>query len=164
MSQMKKRFKNVALGGTFDKLHKGHRVLLLKAFELSEKVLIGLSSDEFIKKLNKLHKTASYKYRSEELKKFLHTKGFLKRVRIVPLNDIYGVTLSKNDVEALIVSKETEPSAYKINKERRKHLLKPLIIVAIEMVLSQNHKPISTTRIRHGKIDREGGLVKNNEK
>ena len=40
------RFKLVGVSGTFDKLHKGHRVLLSKALEIGEKVMVGLTSDE----------------------------------------------------------------------------------------------------------------------
>ncbi|MDH5459907.1 MAG: adenylyltransferase/cytidyltransferase family protein, partial [Candidatus Bathyarchaeota archaeon] len=69
---MEKKFGTVAVGGTFDEFHRGHRVLLMKAFEVGEQVLIGLCSDEFVKKLKKPHPTASYKQRLEELKAFLH--------------------------------------------------------------------------------------------
>ncbi|MEM2081946.1 MAG: adenylyltransferase/cytidyltransferase family protein, partial [Candidatus Bathyarchaeia archaeon] len=37
-----KRFRKVAVGGTFDELHKGHKALLMKAFEIGTRVLIGL--------------------------------------------------------------------------------------------------------------------------
>lgn len=158
---MSKKFKTVAVGGTFDKFHKGHRALLVKAFEVGEQVLIGLSSGEFAKKLNKPHLTAPYKQRLEELKAFLHEHEFLNRTRIITLDDVYGVTLSKGCVEALVVSKETESTAVKINEERKRHGLSALHIVVVDMIPSENHVPISTTRIHRGEIDREGHILKN---
>ncbi|MEM3731803.1 MAG: phosphopantetheine adenylyltransferase [Candidatus Bathyarchaeia archaeon] len=157
---MKAKFKVAAVGGTFDELHRGHKSLLMKAFEVAEKVLVGLCSDEFVKKMKKPHETASYEQRLEELKAFLKSQGFLERAEIIPLNDPYGVTLSRGCIDALVVSRETEKTAMKINEERRKRGLPPLEIVAIDMVPSENHSPISTTRIRKGEIDREGRLIK----
>jgi pantetheine-phosphate adenylyltransferase len=63
-----KRFKVVAVGGTFDELHKGHKALLLKAFEVGEQVLIGLCTDEFVAKMKKPHIVASYNERLAELR------------------------------------------------------------------------------------------------
>jgi len=154
------KFKTVAVGGTFDEFHKGHRVLLLKAFEVGERVLIGLCSDKLVEGLSKPHITASYGQRLEELKEFLQKRGLLDRAEIIQLNDPFGVTLSEGCVEALVVSRETEPMAVKINEERRRRRLAPLQIVVIDMVPSENHVSISTTRIRHGEIDREGHLLK----
>ncbi|MGQ9641119.1 MAG: phosphopantetheine adenylyltransferase [Candidatus Bathycorpusculaceae bacterium] len=157
---MKAKFKVAAVGGTFDELHKGHRALLMKAFEVGEKVLIGLCSDEFVKNMRKPHETAPYEQRLEELKAFLRSQGFLERAEIVQLNDPYGVTLSKGCIGALVVSRETEKTATKINEERARRKLPLLEIIAIDMVPSENHAPISTTRIRKGEIDREGHLIK----
>jgi pantetheine-phosphate adenylyltransferase len=157
---MEKKFRTVAVGGTFDEFHKGHRALLLKAFEVGEQVIIGLCSDEFVEKLDKPHATASYGKRLEELKAFLRMRGFFGRARIIPLNDAYGITLSKGCIQALVVSKETEPMALKINRKRNALHLPPLKIVVIDMVPSQNHVSISTTRIHRGEIDREGHLLK----
>lgn len=157
---MIRKFKTVAVGGTFDEFHKGHRILLIKAFEMGEQVLIGLCSDEFFRKLNKPHPAASYTKRLEELKAFLRDYGFLERATIIPLDDIYGVTLAKNSIDALIVSRETEATALAINEERRARELSPLQIVAIEMVPSEDHAPISTSRIYRREIDREGHLLR----
>jgi pantetheine-phosphate adenylyltransferase len=155
-----RKFKVVAVGGTFDELHKGHRILLVKAFEVGEHVLIGLCSDRLVESLMKPHITAPYNERLKELKEFLHRMGFLERAEIMPLNDPFGVTLSEGCIEALVVSRETEPMAHRINQERARMGLKPLEIVVIDMVPSENHAPISTTRIRRGEIDREGKLIK----
>lgn len=153
----------MAVGGTFDEFHKGHRTLLMKAFQISEEVLVGLTSDDFVEKLTKPHPTAPYKERLEELKTFLREHDFLERTTIIPLDDVYGVTLSKGCVEALVVSRETEPTALKINEKRKTIGLPPLYIVVIDMVPSENHVSISTTRIRRGEIDREGVLLQKSD-
>ena len=67
---MEKKFETVAVGGTFDEFHKGHRSLLKKAFEVGNHVLIGLCSDDFVKKLKKPHEIVPYEKRLEELKSF----------------------------------------------------------------------------------------------
>jgi cytidyltransferase-like protein len=155
-----KKFRKVAVGGTFDELHKGHKVLLIKAFEIGERILIGLCTDEFARKLGKPHLTAPYEERLIELKVFLSGLGLLERAEIIPLNDPFGPTLSQSCIEALAVSKETKATAVKINENRKKAGLPPLKIVTINMVPAENCTPISTTRIRKGEIDREGHLLK----
>ncbi|MDH4221897.1 MAG: phosphopantetheine adenylyltransferase [Candidatus Bathyarchaeota archaeon] len=156
---MEKKFETVAVGGTFDEFHKGHRALLKKAFEVGNRVLIGLCADDFVKKLRKPHNIASYEKRLEELKSFLRKRGVLERAEIVPLNDPYGVTVSRNSLDAIVVSRETEPRAHQINEKRRSKGRLPLKIVVIEMILAEDYFPISSTRIWIGEIDHEGHLL-----
>ena len=47
------KFSLIAMGGTFDIIHRGHLTLLTTAFEISDKVIIGLTSDEFVQKKEK---------------------------------------------------------------------------------------------------------------
>jgi pantetheine-phosphate adenylyltransferase len=159
-----KKFRKVAVGGTFDEFHRGHKVLLMKAFEIGEHVLIGLCTDEFVEKLGKPHETASYEERLKELVAFLKAWGLSDEAEIVPLNDHYGVTVTDRCIDALVVSEETEKTAIKINQKRSEAQLPPLTIVTISMVPAENYKPISTTRIREGEIDREGHLLKRSSK
>jgi pantetheine-phosphate adenylyltransferase len=159
-----RKFRKVAVGGTFDELHRGHKVLLMKAFEIGERVAIGLCSDEFAEKLGKPHVTAPYEERLNELKAFLNDLGASGRAEIIPLNDPFGITLTESCIEALVVSEETKPTALKINEKRREAGLPPLEIVTVSMVPSENCTPISTTKIRKGEIDREGHLLKNPRK
>ena len=155
-----KKFRKVAVGGTFDEFHRGHKVLLMKAFEIGERVLIGLCSDEFVKKMVKPHATASYEERLKELRSFLKALGPSDNTEIVSLNDPYGVTVTDRCITALVVSEETEKTAIEINQKRIDAHLPPLAIVTISMVPAENCKPISTTRIREGEIDREGHMLR----
>jgi pantetheine-phosphate adenylyltransferase len=157
---MANRYSIVAVGGTFDELHIGHRALLKKAFETGEHVLIGLTSDEFIRSMAKGHPTESYAHRSLELGTFLREGGLLNRAEIIPLNDVYGPTATSNSIEALVVSTETKATATHVNEIRKRAELKPLHIVVVDLVRDEHTLPISTTRIRQGEIDREGRLLK----
>jgi pantetheine-phosphate adenylyltransferase len=157
-----KKYKKVAVGGTFDELHKGHKALLDMAFEVGEKVVIGLSSDMFVLKMGKPHKTASYDERRKELQNFLADSNLTKRAEIVTLDDPFGSTMTGEGLEALVVSKETLKTAEKINEKRQKTGLSPLKLVIVNMVPAENNSPISTTRIRSGEIDRNGHMLKRN--
>lgn len=156
------RFRKVAVGGTFDELHRGHKILLKKAFEIGEHVVIGLSSDELVARLGKPHITATFEQRKQGLNAWMSNLGLLKRAEIVPLFDAFGSSVKDPEIEALVVSEETEPIAEKINQRRNKNGLPALEIVVVSMVPAQNSKPISTTRIRCGEINHEGFLLKKN--
>lgn len=150
----------MAVGGTFDELHKGHEKLLELSFKVGEKVLVGLSSDELVEALRKPHEVSPYEERERRLINFLKGRGFLARAKIIPLKDRYGITIDEPELEALVVGEENRLIAEKINEERVKRGLKPIEIFYVSMVMAENHKPISSTRIRKGEIDREGRLLK----
>jgi len=59
-------FSLIATGGTFDIIHRGHLTLLSDAFAISEKVIIGLTSDELAEKKGKLP-TNKYEKRLKNL-------------------------------------------------------------------------------------------------
>jgi pantetheine-phosphate adenylyltransferase len=155
-----KRFSKVAVGGTFDELHRGHKTLLTQAFAIGEKVVIGLSSDALVSRLSKPHLTASFEERKQGLNEWLDENGLASRAEIIPLFDSVGSTIKDPDIKALVVSLETKPTAEKINDRRQSAGLPVLEIISIRMVPSQNCGPISTTRIRRGEMDREGVLLR----
>jgi len=139
-----KRYKKVAVGGTFDQLHLGHHALLKKAFELGDLVIIGITTDEMVR---------------IELEEFLRSQNWFTRAKFFPLNDPYGPTLEMPDLNAIVVSKETEHTAREINSLRQINGLSSLDIIVIDTVLAEDSIPISTTRIRWKEIDREGRML-----
>lgn len=140
-------------------MHKGHWFLLEETFNVGDKAVVGITTDDFARSLKKEHEVDSYEKRLEDVKEFLRGKGYLTRAKLVPLNDPYGPTIESDKLEGLIVSEETESTAEIINRKRVEQGRRPLLIFVITMVLAEDGKPISSTRVRRQEVDRYGRLI-----
>ena len=149
-----KKYNKVAVGGTFDKFHDGHKKLLSTAFELVNQIEIGVTSDAFGGLKGDID---SCKTRMSNLNAFFSDKS---NFVVIPLNDPYGTTIHDEDFDAIVVSEETEPTAVKINEIRVSKGMKPLDIVVVSFVLAYDGNPISSTRIRSGEINQNGNVIK----
>jgi len=151
------KFISIALGGTFDIVHKGHMALLSKAFSISEHVIIGLTSDKFIKQKNKriLH---NYNTRSKILQSIILSNFPNRSYVIHKIDDDFGPTLYQDNIDALVVSNDTKNIGYEINIIRKKMGLNCLEIIIMPIILANDGKPISSTRIRNSEIDNTGNL------
>ncbi|HEC88029.1 MAG TPA: DUF84 family protein [Thermoplasmata archaeon] len=137
----------VCLGGTFDIIHEGHKKLIEKAFEVGKDVIIGLSSDDLVKKFGKV--AEKYEKRKRNLENFLEKKGW--KAKIERLDDKYGTAISEN-FDVIVVSPETKKIAEIINDVRIKRGLKPIKIICVSYELSNDGIPISTSRIKRREI------------
>ena len=153
-----KKYTKVCLGGTFDRIHIGHERLLKIAFEVGEEVIIGLTSDTRAKRGRVNEKLSSFKNRYTNLENFL-SKQFDINFSIVELNDDWGPGALDEDLDAIIVSEETEKVASELNKKRALKGLNPLEIVTVSLILDKKGEKISSTRIRNSEIDRELSLI-----
>lgn len=151
-------YEKVLVGGTFDVVHKGHRVLLKRAFTLGRFVSIGLTTKEYADKV-KSYPLLGYEERKKQLEDLLKREGWTNRYEIVPISDPYGVTTSTEDFDAIVVSEETLGRAKEINMIRRSKKLYPLDILCVGMVWAEDKKPITTTRVRDGEVDLEGVVL-----
>lgn len=149
------KYEKVAVGGTFDHFHKGHEKLLNKAFEIGRHILIGVTSDEFGGKKGNIEPCSK---RISKLEQFL--QKFDSRYIVKRLEEPYGPTVHDEEIDAIVVSRETKPVADKINEIRQEKGIDPLKIFIIDWVLAEDGKPISSTRIRKGEIDRDGTVLK----
>ena len=172
-----KKFKTAVLGGTFDHFHKGHKKLIAHGLSVSKRLVIGVTSDEYVKNLKSLHSAGSgqeisnlkniyqnsrsfesFIVRKKNIEDYLNQNA-KNRYKIVKIDDMFGTTLDKNfPANAIVVSKETLKGAQIINMHRQEKNLSPLEIIIQNPVIAQNGGPISSFRIRKGEIDREGKL------
>ena len=152
------KFSLVAMGGTFDIIHKGHLTLLSNASDISDKVIIGITSDEFATRKGKTP-INKYDQRFENLT-FILTKKFPDTLfEISKLENDFGPAVLEKGVEALVVSEETSIQGTILNELRAKKNLPPVHIVTIPMFLAKDGIRISTTRIKNSEIDIDGNLL-----
>lgn len=146
----------VALGGTFEPLHEGHKKLIDVAIKLGGKdVMIGITSDDMARM--RIRSVLPFEIRAENVRQYIMKKyGF--EPKIVKITNPFGRTLDV-DFEYLVVSPETYEMALKINEKRKQMGKKKINIVKVDFVLAENGKPVSSTRIKKGEVDRYGKLI-----
>ena len=150
-------FELVAMGGTFDIIHSGHMALLNKAFSISTKVIIGVTSDQLAVKKGK-NPENDYSKRISLLKSAIEENFPDSVYEISKLENEFGPAVLEESVKALIVSEETSDKGTLLNKLRAERNLPPVKIVVVPIVLAKDGKAISTTRIKNSEIDSHGNL------
>ena len=151
------QFDLVATGGTFDIIHKGHTALLSRAFSISSKVIIGLTSDEFVAKLGK-QIINNYSKRLESLQETIEKNFPNSSYEISKLENDFGPAVIEGKGEALVVSEETKNKGKILNDLRAKKNLSPVQVIVVSMQMAEDGTRISTTRIKNSEIDTEGNL------
>ena len=151
-------FRLTALGGTFDIIHIGHLILIEKAISVSEKIIIGLTSDSFIAKNRKTIRN-NFEQRFENLEKTIHEKFPNCSFEIVELDDDFGPAVIEGNVDALVVSNETSKKGDILNTLRVEQNLNPVEIVIVPMKMASDGNRISSTRIRNSEIDSSGNVL-----
>ncbi|MGV7226254.1 MAG: phosphopantetheine adenylyltransferase [Nitrosopumilus sp.] len=150
-------FSLVAMGGTFDIIHRGHLTLLSNAFDISDKVIIGLTSDEFAESKGKIP-INTYDQRLKNLESAISKEFGKTSFQISKLDNDFGPAVLEKEVEALVVSTETSNQGDVLNKLRQARNLLPVKVIVVPMFLAKDGSRISTTRIKNSEIDIEGNL------
>ncbi len=144
----------VAMGGTFDVLHEGHKALLDAAFALRpERVLIGLTTDRFARETRS--EVNPYAVRERNLVRYLRSHGPARHV-VEPIDDPFGPADDLPELDVLVVSAERAAVGKALNDARTAKGLRPLEVRTVPMVLAQDGLPIQSRRIRAGTIDAKG--------
>ncbi len=148
----------VATGGTFDIIHRGHLTLLSNAFAISDKVIIGITSDEFAARMGKTLRN-NYARRLENLVSVISKEFPEGSFKVSKLEDDFGPAVFEEKVKALVLSDETGSQGNRLNELRADKNLPPVGIVIVPMTLAEDGARISTTRIKNSEIDTDGKLL-----
>lgn len=152
------------LGGTFDPLHKGHRALFEKAFEIGfgDSVIVGITSDTMAS-ASRTRPVTPYDERKKKVEKYIDhmiEKYTSTKYEIIQINEVFDKPITQDiDADVIVVSEGRKSVAEETNEQRNKFGKEPLKIVVVKYVLADDGLPIKATRIKSGEIDTEGRLL-----
>ena len=168
-------FEKVAVGGTFDGMHYGHRKLLTLAVSsvhpTTGQLLVGVTVDAMLRHKSYSEYIPNLKERMEGAREFVYrlAPGIKNRVRVVPISDAYGPPGAKEDgaadFDALVLSHETLDNGCKLNKHRQENLgLEPLTLLCTRRTEPHGMSSTALRRRRYEKVQLQKKKQQKSEK
>ncbi len=144
------KYEKLGLGGTFDRLHCGHKLILDIASYYSKFIQIGLISENYLrnspKKLNEF--IESFDKRQMALIEYLKNRNSECSIVKIDSPGMDKQIASESDLAVLLVSPETYLGALVINSKRKLLNKSPLTIILSTLATSEEGSKMSSTRIR----------------
>ncbi|KAI8063037.1 hypothetical protein BDF21DRAFT_347369 [Thamnidium elegans] len=132
-------FNRAAVGGTFDHLHAGHKILLTMTAILSAKsMVVGVTDDCMLLKKKHRELIDSTDKRVKAVQEYLNLAKRTIQYEVVPITDPFGPTVTDPTIDALVVSKETLKGGDLVNNERDMRGYPPLELRIIDVISSEN--------------------------
>uniref|UniRef100_A0A1I7UJ18 CTP_transf_like domain-containing protein n=1 Tax=Caenorhabditis tropicalis TaxID=1561998 RepID=A0A1I7UJ18_9PELO len=130
-----KKYKKVVLGGTFDRMHNGHKVLLNKAAELaSENIVVGVTDRKMIINKKLWEMIEPVEVRMKNVVEFVEDISGEAKCSAEPIEDPFGPSTRIQDLEAIVVSRETIKGADAVNKKRSEQGMSQLDVIVVELI------------------------------
>ncbi|KAL6009034.1 hypothetical protein ACLOJK_022261 [Asimina triloba] len=103
-SSMEPTYGAVVLGGTFDRLHDGHRRLLKASAELAkERIVVGVCDGPMLEKKELAHLIEPFEVRMKAIADYIKSVKPGLKVQVEPIVDPYGPSITDEELDAIIV-------------------------------------------------------------
>lgn len=130
-----KIYDSVVLGGTFDRLHSGHKILLSVALlHCSKKLTVGVTNAEMLRSKKLWELIEPCEKRIEGIYDFLQDIDSSLDYDVVPIGDPFGPTKNDPTFQMIVVSSETFRGGQRVNDLRKEKGLPLLDILSIELL------------------------------
>lgn len=141
-------YRRVVLGGTFDRLHLGHKILLGEGCLFAEENLtVGVTTGEMNLKKSLPELIQLTTVRIDSVVQFIETVKPQIGHSVVPITDMFGPTITDPDLQCIVVSDETKKGGEIVNQERQKKGYSELDVYVIDLVKDQCHGQFEETKI-----------------
>ena len=141
------------IGGTFDRFHSGHKLLISAALTKCQSVEIYITTDEMALKKSLL--IQDYLTRFEQIYSWIND-NYPNRVKLFELEDRFGPAPIHETADAIAATPETVGNCHKINETRISNGLEELAIIEVPHLFAYDGSIVSSSLIRRGKLDQDG--------
>ena len=148
-----KRFQCCLVGGTFDRFHTGHKLLLSAACRDSSIVEVHVTTNDLA--VQKSVFIEDYDTRVNKILDWASEHSYFK-IKIFPLNNKFGPAATHTIADSIVATEETIPTCTQINELRTKNGLSALQIIEVPHIIDSYGIILSSSRIRSGTIDQDG--------
>ena len=127
----------VCLGGTFDYLHTGHKLLLSMgalACGVNARLVVGVSDAPLLRKKVLREMMQPLPLRLALVADFVNSVAPHLRLELTALQDGYGPAGSNAGLQAIVVSAESLPGGHACNARRKEGGLAPLEVLCLPLV------------------------------